>query len=164
LRFKEKIMASAPNILIAPRNQNPRYGFKVAGLSLVPAESVLTEVIADARVFPVPKSAAALAGVVNLRGTIVPVFDPAALGNSVNTLRPSQQRALVFDREESRVGLLINDDPVLVPLVSASEKSTRPDSPLSRFLIKPWVQENAPEMIWWEFDHHAAFQFLARPA
>jgi uncharacterized membrane protein len=156
-------MASAPNILIAPRNQNPRYGFKVAGLNMVPAESVLTEVIADARVFPVPKSAAALAGVVNLRGTIVPMFDPAAIDSTVNSLRPSQQRALVFDREESRVGLLINDDPVLVPLVPGADALTRPDNPLARFLIKPWAQENAPEMIWWEFDHRAAFEFLASP-
>jgi CheW-like domain len=154
-------MASAPSIDLSPSNRNLRYGFKVAGLSLVPAESVLTEVIADARVFPVPKSAAALAGVVNLRGTIVPLLDPNALGKTMNDIRPSQQRALVFDREELRVGLLINDDPVLLPLVSAPEKSTRPDSPLSRFLIKPWAQENAPEMIWWEFDHHAAFEFLA---
>jgi hypothetical protein len=156
-------MASAPNITIAPRNRNPRYGFKVAGLSLVPAESVLTEVIADARIFPVPKSAAALAGVVNLRGTIVPMFDPAALGNSVNSLRPSQQRVLVFDREESRVGLLINDDPVLVPLVPAADALARPDGPMARFLIKPWAQEDSPEMIWWEFDHRAAFEFLASP-
>lgn len=156
-------MASAPGISLSPSNRNLRYGFKVAGLNLVPAESVLTEVISDARVFPVPKSAATLAGVVNLRGTIVPMLDPTGLGKPVNDIRPSQQRALVFDREESRVGLLINDDPALVPLVSAPEESTKPDSPLSRFLIKPWAQENSPEMIWWEFDHRAAFEFLASP-
>jgi chemotaxis signal transduction protein len=157
-------MAAAADNLIKPRSSNLRYGFRIAGLQLVPFERVVTEVVADARVFPVPKSAPSLAGIVNLRGTIVPLLDPDALGTPVTDIRPSQQRALVFDREDMRVGVLIKDDPALVALVEAPANVARPDSPLAAFLLQPWVQEDQPTQIWWEFDHRAAFQFLASPA
>ncbi|RZI83070.1 MAG: chemotaxis protein CheW [Rubrivivax sp.] len=149
---------------VAPPAGELRYGFKVAGLQLVPAARVLTEMMAEARVFPVPKSASALAGVTNLRGTIVPLLDRREVRRGSPNIRPFQHRVLVFDREEQRVGLLLDAQPELLTLVPAPADTPRPATKLSDYLVKPWAQADRPDQIWWEFNHRAAFESLARGA
>lgn len=141
-----------------------RYGFRVAGLQLVPAARVLTEMIAEARVFPVPKSASALAGVTNLRGTIVPLLDRRQERRGAPSIRPFVQRALVFDRDDHRIGLLLDAQPELLALVAAPVDTPKPESALGAFLTRPWARVDQPDDIWWEFNHRAAFESLARGA
>jgi chemotaxis signal transduction protein len=146
----------------APTRANElRYGFELAGLRLVPASGVLTEMVAEARVFPVPKGASALVGTMNLRGTIVPVFDPARLDRPRTDVRPGQHRVLVFDREEQRLGLVLDTQPELVNLV-AQPKAPAPQGPLAPFFRRAWSRSEQPAQLWWEIDHRAAFEFLAR--
>lgn len=141
-----------------------RYGFVVGGLHLVPAQRVLTEMIAQARIFPVPRSAPGLAGVTNLRGTIVPLLDRREKRRGAASIRPFTHRALVFDRDETRVGLLLDAPPELLNLMPAADGTPRPASPLSAFLTRPWAQVDQNGQIWWEFNHRAAFESLARGA
>jgi chemotaxis signal transduction protein len=155
-------MQVAPEIVVPKRSQNLRYGFKLAGVKVVPAARVLTEVVANAQIFRVPKSVATLVGVLNLRGFIVPVVDAAAIAASVTDIRPSQRRALVFDRDAASVGLLIQADPEMVALVAAPEHIARPQFAFSAFLTQAWAQEDQPSTLWWELDHRAAFDHLAK--
>lgn len=141
-----------------------RYGFRVAGLQLVPAARVLTEMMAEARVFPVPNAAPALAGVTNLRGTIVPLLDRRQVRRGAPNIRPFVQRALVFDRDDHRIGLLLDAPPELLSLVPAPANTQRPASTLSPFLTRAWSLVDEPQQIWWEFNHRAAFESLARSA
>lgn len=154
------MMSSSSDGFIS-QDETQRYGFRIAGLQLVPASGVLTEVVAGANVFPVPKSAPALAGMMNLRGSIVPLFDLDALGQFVTHIRPAQQRALVFDRDEQALGLLLEKDPELMTLASVMGQPVRPSSPLANYLTRAWAMPDKPHQIWWEFDHRAAFAFLA---
>jgi chemotaxis signal transduction protein len=138
-----------------------RYGFELNGLRLVPAQGVLTELVTEATVFPVPRAADTVAGVLNLHGTIVPVLDPEPLGTAGADLRPGQRRALVFDREEQRIAVLLKGAPKLLHLLPLGHR-TRPQGPLARFLTRAWCQTDQPGRHWWEFDHRAAFESLAR--
>ena len=147
-----------------PRGGEARYGFELAGLHLVPAYGVLTELVAEARVFPVPRTAGTVAGVINLHGTIVPVLDPDPAGAAGADLRPGQRRALVFDREEQRIAVLLKGSPRLLNLLPGAPAAPRPHGPLARFLTRAWCQADQPSQQWWEFDHRAAFESLARAA
>lgn len=147
----------------APRG-SVRYGFELAGLHLVPAEGVLTELVAEAKVFPVPRAADAVAGVINLHGTIVPVLDADPAGAAAADLRPGRRRALVFDREEQRIAVLLKGFPRLLTLLPGAAATPRPQGPLARFLTRAWCQADQPSQHWWEFDHRAAFESLARAA
>lgn len=158
-------MDVAASSLASPREGELRYGFRVAGLQLVPAARVLTEMVAEARVFPVPKAASALAGVANLRGTIVPLLDRRELSRGAPHIRPFLHRVLVFDREEQRVGLLLDAAPELLSLVPAPVDTPRPHhATLAAYLVRPWAQVGQPDQVWWEFNHRAAFESLARGA
>jgi chemotaxis signal transduction protein len=156
-------MATSSSYSYAPKGSELRHGFQVAGLYLVPAARVLTEVVAQADVFPVPKSSSALIGVMNLRGTIVPLFDPLLFDQAPTSITPSKRHALVFDREEQSLGMLLDTNPELMSMVPAVGQPTRPVSVLSDYLTHPWVQQNQPDQVWWEFDHRSAFAFLAQP-
>jgi chemotaxis signal transduction protein len=147
-----------------PASGELRYGFCVAGLHLVPAARVLTEMIAEARVFPVPKSSPALAGVTNLRGTVVPLLDRREARRGTPSIRPFMQRALVFDHDDHRLGLLLDAQPELLTLVPAPSDTPKPESTLSAFLTRAWAELDQPDRIWWEFNHRAAFEALARGA
>jgi twitching motility protein PilI len=155
-------MATSSSNSFSTQGSELRHGFRVAGLYLVPAARVLTEVVGQADVFPVPKSSTALMGVMNLRGNIVPLFDPQLLGQAASHISPSKQHALVFDREEQSLGLLLDTDPELMSMVPAVGTHTPPVSVLSDYLTKPWVRQDQPQQIWWELNHRAAFEFLAR--
>jgi twitching motility protein PilI len=155
-------MATLSSNSFAPQGGELRHGFRVAGLHLVPAARVLTEVIAQADVFAVPKSSTALMGVMNLRGTIVPLFDPQLLGEPQIHINPSKRHALVFDHEEQSLGLLLDSDPELMSLVPAVGQHTKPVSVLADYLIRPWSRPDQPQQLWWELNHRAAFEFLAR--
>jgi chemotaxis signal transduction protein len=157
--------ADAP---VAPPVGEVRYGFELAGLRLVPAQGVLTELVAHAKVFRVPRSSGSLAGVINLHGTIVPVVDPDQAGQAGADLRPVQHATLVFDREEQRVGVLLKSAPTLLNLLPvAAGSAARPGQPLARFVTRAWVQadpSDSGDPVWWELDHRAAFEWLARGA
>jgi chemotaxis signal transduction protein len=151
-----------PSLTATTRGGELRYGFEVGGLRLVPAAGVLTEMVAEARVFPIPKAAGALSGVLNLRGTIVPLFDLQTLAQVAADIRPSQRRALVFDRDEQRAGFLLDAVPELVALVAAPANTPHPAGALAEFLTRAWSRADQPQQIWWQLDHHKAFNFLAR--
>lgn len=153
---------SPESVAAQPLATTARYGFVVNGLRLVPQENTLTEVIANAVIYAVPKTANAMIGVLNLRGTIVPLFDPAKFAQRSSTIHPSHCRAMVFDRDEARVGLLLAHDPQLIALADAPPQVTRPNALLSNFLLKAWIQADDPAKVWWEFDHRAAFAALAQ--
>ena len=148
----------------ASRGGETRYGFELAGLHLVPSHGVLTELVAEATVFRVPRAADTVSGVINLHGTIVPVLDPDPAGAPGADLRPRHRRALVFDREEQRIAVLLKGSPQLLNLVPGAATTPRPHGPLARFLTRAWCQADQPSQHWWEFDHRAAFESLARAA
>ncbi len=155
--------SSAPE---APRGEL-RYGFVFGGLRLVPASRVLTELVADAAIFAVPGAPPALAGVINLHGTIVPVFDAERLDSPRADLRPQRHDALVFDRDEQRVGLLLGAQPQLLTLQPAEGAVEMPAGLLATSLRRAWREPptaGGDGAVWWEFDHHAAFALLARGA
>lgn len=152
-----------------------RYGFEVGGLKLVPAAGVLTEMVAEARVFPVPKAAPGLAGVINLRGTIVPLLDRRATPREQQHIRPFVYRALVLDRDDHRIGLLLDGMPQLLALMpvvgtggdassAALDDAVSLHKGLRPFLTRAWSRADCPEEIWWEFNHRRAFESLARAA
>jgi chemotaxis signal transduction protein len=141
-----------------------RYGFEVNGLHLAAPAKVITEAVAKAVIYPVPKSALALVGVINHRGTTVPIFDPARSHAPRSGLRPMERDVLVFGQGEHSVGMLMSSAPELLELHALSHTTPKPVSHLSPYLSNPMVSAQNSAAVWWDFDYHSAFSSLAQPA
>jgi chemotaxis signal transduction protein len=154
--------------LTAPLNQvrlgQARYGFVVGELHLTAAAGVMTELLAQATVFPIPKSAPAMVGVINHRGSTVPVFDPGHHTSARAGVQPALRNVLIFGEGEHRAGMVLNTTPDLLELYPAEVGQTRPDTHLSAYLDQPWVTGLSGRTIWWEFNYRAAFLALAQGA
>jgi chemotaxis signal transduction protein len=158
-----KTMDNADAILATPRLSQARYGFVVDGLQLTAAAGVMTELIALATVFPIPKSAAALVGVINHRGSTVPVFDASSSPAAQVGVRPKQCNVLIFGEGEHRAGMVLNTTPSLVELLP-TESQTKPLTHLAAYLVQPWMSALANPSIWWDFDYRSAFLAMAQGA
>jgi chemotaxis signal transduction protein len=140
-----------------------RYGFEISGLFLAAPAKVITEAVAKATIYPVPKSALTMVGVINHRGTTVPIFDPAPDCDPRTGLRPMQRDVLVFGQGEHSVGMLMGRAPELLDLHALAHTTPKPSSHLSPYLSNPMVSKQNTATVWWDFDYHSAFKSLALP-
>ncbi|MGB4115560.1 MAG: chemotaxis protein CheW [Polaromonas sp.] len=138
-----------------------RYGFEVSGLYLTAPAVVVTEAVAKATIYPVPKSAHALVGVINHRGITVPIFDLLPALGARTGLRPIERDILVFGQGEDSVGMLMNHSPVLMVLHALADILPKPGSPLDAYLSNPMVAAQSAATVWWDFDYQSAFKMLA---
>jgi chemotaxis signal transduction protein len=138
-----------------------RYGFEVGGLRLVAPANALTEAVAKATIYPIPKSAQALVGVINHRGTAVPIFDIAPALSKRPDLRLLTRDVLVFGQGEHSVGMLMSLAPELLELRHLPQAIPKPSSHLVSFLSSPMGTVQVTDTVWWNFDYQGAFKFLA---
>ncbi len=63
------------------REQLVRYGFRVRDIGLIIPPGILTEVVRNPRIYPLPNTRGWMMGMINLRGNLVPVFNLAMMMN-----------------------------------------------------------------------------------
>jgi len=144
----------------AARSARQCYGILLTQLPVLPAPGLLTEMVAGAWVYPSVRAPRALLGLMNLRGSVIPVFDaePGAVSPS---LRPAQHDVLVFGRDSERAALRLTAPPQQLSLLACEEAQTPPAGTLSPYLGQSFADSKDPSQIWWELDHLQAFRFLA---
>jgi twitching motility protein PilI len=131
-----------------------RYGVRVANLGLLVPAGIISEVVEGLPVHPMPNAAAWFAGMVNLRGNLIPVFDLQTLltGNGAGL-----QRLLVLDRGERAAAIPIDELPKPVDMQQRSIQV--PPVPAE---IEPYVRrgylDNAE--IWVDLDFIGLFEAL----
>lgn len=94
-----------------------RFGFRVGQLRLLIQTGILSEVITQTPIDPMPNVPNWFVGVMNLRGNLIPVFD---LHRLLETGEAGQtQRVLVLDQGSNGVGIPIDGLPHAVHLGDA---------------------------------------------
>ncbi len=154
-------VTDAEALLARPGDAAPgaglRYGYRLGGLALLVEAGLKSEVTAAARLCPVPRTPPALAGLINVRGNIVPVFDlEQALG-----LPPPEQapeHVLVLGEGEAAAGVRIARLPESVRL--AAPAPAQPPPALAGYAGEAW--HDAGGTLWWALDHRACFRHLQR--
>lgn len=102
------------------------------------------EIWPSPRLAPLPGSHRWLLGLVNLRGTLAPVYE---LAGSLGWKEPpvAEQRVLILGESEERVGLVIHGDPK--PLTLHRAPAPPPPDALARFVGSSFRAENG-ELFW----------------
>lgn len=134
-----------------------RYGFRIGELALLVPEGIETEVLDNPRVFPLPRAPHWLAGMLNQRGNVVPVFDIPKLLSS--QARPSRaRRILLMGRAAQAVAVYIDGLPQ--PLTTTDRVDNPADLPA---MLQPFAEPAFSEQgaDWFEFNHTEFFQCLS---
>lgn len=117
----------------------PYFGFSINGEELVVSARHFCEVFTDVPIAPLPNAPKMLLGLVNLRGSLLPVYqlhdhlsaDPVANGASTSAQKNSRKKiVLVVGKGDRAVGLLIDGLPsslsLALPVASSSSQSSMP--------------------------------------
>ena len=147
-----------PELGDLPANGRPRrFGFRVGAIRLLIPTGTRSEVLAQPTIYPLPKTAAWLLGLVNVRGSLVPVFDlHLVLGQVADTER-QKRTLLVLDEGASAVGALIDGFPKFTDVEQKPARAPSVPPPLSDHLLEAYVRDRE---YWLDFRHKEFFSCL----
>lgn len=143
------------------RPEAVRYGFRVGSLNLLIKPRTGSEVIKLVQPSAMPNGPPWLAGMINLRSGLVPVFDVrviCALGREESSAQPM---ILVLDKGEDAVGLAIDGYPAALWGMEPIAHLPQLPTALRGHVSAGYTRD---EHVWLEFDHESFFGSLLGPA
>ena len=170
----EALTRFSPNERIAlegadtSEHQETRYGVRIGGVGLVIGARAACEFILPVPVSRVPNTPSWLAGLMNLRGTLVPVFDLSlligqgpAVGESAAGTSAGRSRSLflVFDRGPRAAALQIHGFPQALSGLEPLDHVPPPPPPLDECVSNAFAEAG---VMWLEFDHERLFHALSQ--
>lgn len=102
-----------------------RHGVKIGTFSILLPPNTVSEVIKGATIYPIPKTAEWVKGLLNLRGNLVPVFDLAEHFDTGAETTESPQ-ILAVDKAEQAIALIVDGIPKLASTDQPISYSTLP--------------------------------------
>lgn len=137
----------------------PRFGVRIAGVSLLLPEGPL-EHVSDATVHPLPGAGRRVAGITQLRGQPIVVLDPRDAG-SIETPEDSRVALLVIGAPPEAGALLVDGPPRSVRVGEPGREVPLPDAPFAAALDSAFADADDPSSHWWSFDAPRLFARLA---
>ena len=136
-----------------------RYGFLIAGQSILIDQTIICEVVQNSYIYPIPNTPAWITGMVNLRGNLIPVFNLGRLFSGDKEYAPSRKNLLVIDRGERAIATFIDELPVSLDLEQNPPETVEPDTTAAD-LVKKFCQQacRIGDSVWYEIDHDALFK------
>jgi twitching motility protein PilI len=136
-----------------------RYGYRIGDIGLLVGEHAGCEVIPAPPIARIPTTPKWLLGVANLRGGLVPIFDLRALLEVPAGHKADDRFALIFDRGEHAVGILVSEHPV--SLTRLEPLAQPPPLPAA---VRDFVATalHHGQSVWLEFDHRRFFESIAQ--
>ncbi len=151
--FQEDVEGSVQQETIAEETQfTPEYlVFKVGEIRCALPLMQIKEVAEEISITPVPNVPFSIAGVVNLRGSVIPVLD---LKNMLGAREELKGHQVLILRRDPPVGLLIEGTLQITPFLRTAVKPALPQKTeelrnLSQFTIEP---QGAPSILVLEAD------------
>ena len=130
-----------------------RYGFRIGTLGFLITPGVGSEVMQIPTIWTLPGAPPWLLGLINLRGSLVPVYELRQVMGLGQRAAGEKPLVMVFDQGEKAVGILIDDFPQLLTGLSSLPTLPHLPSVLNGNVRAGHVKDG---MIWLEF-HHASF-------
>lgn len=142
---------------VARAETNLRRGFRIGGLGFVTESRLLLELLESPPIFPVPNAPRACLGMINLRSSLVPVFDIRdQLSGGIERAR----WVLILGRGDEAAGVVIDDLPVQLSVGDARRMERLPTM---QSMIAPHVRPgfHVGDDFFFELDHRSLLKTLS---
>lgn len=135
--------------LAASQHEQLRHGVTIGPFSVLLPSDQVSEVVKGSTVYPVPKTAGWVKGLLNLRGNLVPVFNLAEHFDA-EAPAPGSPQILAVGKAEHAVALIVDGIPKLASTRQAIAHSTLPlPEPIRNHMRGAYVED---ESMWLELD------------
>jgi len=157
-RFKSDEMSLLDLNLPSVDESKIRYGFRYENIGFIIGKGVLSEVINDYVVYPMPNCSDWLTGLANVRGNLVPVYDLRKLFQ-LEVAESFYKHLLVIDQGSDSVGVLIEDLPQSLETIDWKPSSYRPKLAVN---ISEYIKASylIDAVAWIDFDHAEFFKSI----
>ncbi len=141
----------------APGWRPLRYGFQIGPLCLMVGPDVLTEVLPGVPVYPLPGAPRWMAGLMNLRGNLVPVFDLHRFF-ALGTNQQATHHLLALDHGAAAVAFYVDGLPERVATSRPLRTLPPLPAPLKNHAGRAFAGDGS---VWTEFCHSSFFKSLS---
>lgn len=135
-----------------------RYGFVFDNLGFLIGDGILSEVISNYVIYPMPNCISWLSGLTNVRGNLVPVYDLRRL-LGINATESDYKHLLIIDKGSDSIGILVERLPQALDVINWKATSHRPElsGDISKYIHTSYLVDS---VIWLDFNHRAFFKSL----
>lgn len=135
-----------------------RYGFRFDNFGFLIGEAISSEVFNDYKIFPMPNCAVWLAGLANIRGNLIPVYDLVQLFG-LEVENTDYKHLLVIDQGASSIGVLIHRLPLSLNVIDWKPVSHKAklSSKVGEYIKTTYSVDN---VLWMDIDHHNFFKSI----
>lgn len=157
---EDALRQHSPSVLLNSLKVNDskavRYGFKIANIGLLLAQSVSTELISHFTIYPLPKTSDSLKGLINLRGNLIPVYDLKKLLLPNEGAESNYSKLLILGEQDKSVAIQLAEFPQIVS--TDQILSYLPQLELPK-ILQPYILNSYDHQgqIWLEFDYEGFF-------
>lgn len=144
-----------------PAREEVRYGFRIGSLGLLIKPRTASEIVPMVPIASIPNSPPWLLGMINLRSTLVPVFDLKLICALDDGDRQGQPMVLVLDKGDMAVGTVVDGYPRAVSALNRIPRLPKLPTALQRHVSAGYLRG---EELWLEFDHAHFFASLGETA
>jgi chemotaxis signal transduction protein len=135
--------------LAASTHVQQRHGVSIGPFSILLPPNAVSEVVKGSTVFPVPKTASWIKGLLNLRGNLVPVFNLAEHFDE-SYQAPKSPQLIAVGKADQAVALIVDGIPRLASTERPISHSTLPlPEALRNHVRGAYIEE---ENMWLELD------------
>ena len=131
-----------------------RFGFRVGDIGLLVPAGMLSELVEEPEIYPLPTTPVWFPGLINLRGDLVPVFNLKTLFNMEGS-GGEQSNLLVLSTKAEAVSVLIDGLPLTVDTSRHIEQSPPLPEILQKHSHAIYLLE---QVIWVDFDFDGFFR------
>jgi len=157
-RFESEEMSLLDLNLPSVDESKIRYGFRFENIGFMIGEGVLCEVINDYLIYPMPNCSSWLAGLANVRGNLVPVYDLRQLFGFKSEDK-DYKHLLIIDQGADSIGILIEDLPKPLDITDWKPSTHRPSLSMS---ISGYINTTylVDAVAWIDLDHAGFFKSI----
>jgi len=157
-RFKSEEMSLLDLNLPSAEESKIRYGFNYGNVGFMIGESILSEVINDYVIYPMPNCNSWLSGLANVRGNLVPVYDLRELFD-LGVEDKNYKHLLIIDQGADSIGVLVEDLPIALDIIDWKPSSHRPKFSVN---IAEYINQTylIDAVAWIDFDHRNLFRSI----
>jgi chemotaxis signal transduction protein len=135
------------------------FGVTLGGVPVLLEPGLPVEYLVDVEVYPMPRASTGMLGLLQLRGLVCPVFDPAERPRGASELS-FRCNVLVIGTGASAGAVCVSQPPQAVECRSKVEQP-RPDLAFADCLSEAWEDAADRKRVWWRFQPEVLFERLA---